>query len=165
MKRPYIPVTVEQSSRAPPKLAFEIIMPIDLTLIFQGWGPLPAVVGIDNQPPRWDRAGLSRNPRFSDGGTADEQLTECDPPHSFAYRITGFTNSLGWMVDRIRGEWTMTPDGNGTLVRWTYSFYPLPGRRFLVRAVLAPLWRRYAEQVLAVAIDIVERDPSLQSVA
>jgi hypothetical protein len=157
MKHSYVPVTVEQFSSVAPKLTFERIMPIDLTLIFKGWGPLPAVVGIDNQPPCWDRAGLSRNPRFSDGGTADEKLSECDPPHSFAYEISGFTNSLGWMVDRIRGEWTMTPDGNGTLVRWTYSFYPLPGRRFLIRTVLAPLWRRYAEQVLAAAIDIVER--------
>ena len=36
-----------------------------------------------------------------------------------------------------------TPDGSGTVIRWTYEFKPLPGRRFVLRGVIAPLWRRY----------------------
>jgi len=158
MARPrYFPVTVELPCAVPPAHAFAAIAPIDLRAIFTGWGPLPAVVGVDNQPPRWDRPGLARNPRFSDGGTVKERLTQYDPPHSFAYELTGFTNALGWLVTKVRGEWTMTPDGAGSMVRWSYGFYPLPGRFWLVRWVIAPMWRRYARRALAAAVRVAER--------
>lgn len=154
---PYLPVTVEQPCAVSPEQAFAIIAPIDLTAIFRGWGPLPSVVAVDNQPPSWDRPGLSRNPRFGDGGTADERLVEFTAPHSFAYEISGFTNAMRFLVDRVRGEWTMTPDGTGSIVRWTYAFFPRPGRGWIVRWLLSPLWRRYATQGLAAAVATVER--------
>jgi hypothetical protein len=46
----------------------------------------------------------------------------------------------------VRGEWTFTPDGDGTLIRWTYEFKPLPGRMFLMRRIVAPLWQQYMQQ-------------------
>ncbi|CRK62149.1 hypothetical protein [Alloactinosynnema sp. L-07] len=54
-------------------------------------------------------------------------------------------------MTRVRGEWTFTPDGAGTLVRWTYSFFARPRRGFLIRLVVVPLWRRYATITLAKA--------------
>jgi hypothetical protein len=87
--------------------------------------------------------GASRNPILSDGTTASETLTEYTVGHSFAYEVTGFTNILGRLVEGVRGEWTFTPDGEGTVIRWTYEFKPLRGRYFLIRLLLAPLWRRY----------------------
>jgi hypothetical protein len=77
------------------------------------------------------------------GTTASETLTEYTVGHSFAYEVTEFTNILGRLVEGVRGEWTFTPDGEGTVIRWTYEFKPLRGRYFLVRCGLAPLWRRY----------------------
>jgi len=41
-----------------------------------------------------------------------ESLAEYAAPSSFAYKITGFINAT----------WLLTPDGNGTLIRWTYQF-------------------------------------------
>src|SRR5688572_3252786 len=90
---PYIPVTVELPSRAPADVAFAVIVPIDLSLIFQGWGPFPAVRGANNQSGPWDRPGATRNPDLSDGSTAMEKLTEYTAPHSFAYELTDFTNA------------------------------------------------------------------------
>jgi hypothetical protein len=75
--------------------------------------------------------------------SASETLTEYTVGHSFAYEVTEFTNILGRLVEGVRGEWTFTPDGEGTVIRWTYEFKPLRGRYFLVRCGLAPLWRRY----------------------
>jgi Polyketide cyclase / dehydrase and lipid transport len=65
-------------------------------------------------------------------------LTEYTAGHSFAYELSEFTNVLRRLVHGVRGEWTFTPDGNGTMIRWTYEFKPLRGRYFLVRRALAP---------------------------
>lgn len=84
----------------------------------------------------------------------DRRITEYTPPHSFAYELTGLTGLLGRLVTRVRGEWTFTPDGTGTVVRWTYAFFPRRGRKPLVRWVLAPLWRRYATATLGRAVGV-----------
>jgi len=138
-----VPVTVQTRTTLSPRAAFDIIVPIDLSLVFTGWGPFPGVRGAKNQTGAWDAAGQSRNPDLSDGSTAVERLTEYTAPHSFAYELTGFTDVLRHLVSGVRGEWTFTPDGEGTLIRWTYEFKPLPGRGPLVRQALAPAWRRY----------------------
>jgi len=138
-----VPVTVQTRTTLSPDDAFRIIAPIDLSLIFTGWGPFPGVRGAKNQTGAWDAAGQSRNPDLTDGSPPLELLTEYTTPHSFAYEISKFTNVLRNLVEGARGEWTFTPDGNGTLIRWTYEFKPLRGRGFLLRRIVAPLWRNY----------------------
>lgn len=153
---PYVPVTVEQSAGVDQQTAFDTIAPIDLTVVFKAWGPFPSVDGVTGQTGPWDTPGTCRRPRLGDGSTVVERLTEYTAPHSFAYELREFTGRLRHAVDHIRGEWTMTPDGSGTLVRWTYAFYPRAGRGWLVRMVLAPLWRAYARRMLAATLDYVE---------
>jgi hypothetical protein len=138
-----VAVTVQTRAAASPQHAFTVNVPIDLSLVFKGWGPFPAVRGVKNQTGAWDHVGASRNPVLSDGTTANETLTEYTAGHSFAYEVTGFTNILGKLVEGVRGEWTFTPDGEGTVIRWTYEFKPRLGCYFLVRRGLAPLWRHY----------------------
>lgn len=138
-----VPVTVQTRTSLSPEDAFRIIVPIDLSLVFKGWGPFPGVRGAKNQTGAWDAAGQSRNPDLSDGTTAVERLTEYTGPSSFAYEITNFTNALRHLVEGVRGEWTFAPDGDGTLIRWTYEFKPLRGRIFILKSVIAPLWKRY----------------------
>ncbi|WP_434451950.1 SRPBCC family protein [Lentzea sp. E54] len=152
-----VPVTVQTRTHLSPQDAFRIIVPIDLSLVFTGWGPFPGVRGAQNQTGAWNAAGQSRNPDLSDGSTAFERLTEYTAPHSFAYEITGFTGPMRFLVDGVRGEWTFAPDATGTLVRWTYEFRPLRGRRFLLRRIVAPLWRRYMQRGADVACRVAER--------
>lgn len=125
-----VAVTVQTRAATPPQHAFKVNVPIDLSLVFKGWGPFPAVVGVQNQTGAWDHVGASRNPVLSDQTTANETLTEYTVGHSFAYEVTGFTNILGRLVEGVRGEWTFTPEG--TVIRWTYEFKPRRGRYFLV---------------------------------
>jgi Polyketide cyclase / dehydrase and lipid transport len=148
--RDYYPVTVEAPCAAPPAHVFAVIVPIDLPLIFTGWGPLPGVRGVRDQTGPWDTPGRTRRVELTDGSVTTERLTEHTPPHSFAYELTGV---LAPLVHRVRGEWTFTPDGTGTVVRWTYAFFPRRGRRLLVRLAVLPLWRRYATATLARAVD------------
>jgi hypothetical protein len=136
------PVTAQTRTALPPDRAFQPA--VDLSLVFKGWGPFPAVRGVRNQTGAWDHAGVSRNPILSDGSRATEKLAGYTSRHSFAYEVTGFTNIvLRGLAYRVRGEWTFTPDGSGTVIRWTYESKPLRRRYWLVRQVLAPPWRHY----------------------
>lgn len=154
-----VPVTVQTRAQVAPGRAFDVIVPIDLSLIFTGWGPFPAVRGTKNQTAAWDHVGASRNPDLSDGSTATETLTEYTPGHSFAYELTDFTNVLGRLAYGVRGEWTFTPDHEATVIRWTYEFKPRPARRSLIRLGLAPLWRRYMQAAVEAAARVAEQQP------
>lgn len=146
-----VPVTMQTRTTVTPQQVFAVVVPIDLSLILTGWGPFPGVREIANQTGAWDARGQTRQPLLSDGSTAQEALTEYTPPHSFAYEITGFTNVLRVLVHGVRGEWTFTPDGAGTLIRWCYEFRPRPGMTPLIRRAVAPLWRVYMRRALAAA--------------
>jgi hypothetical protein len=152
-----VPVTVQARTGLAPMVAFDLVVPIDLSLIFKAWGPFPGVRGVRNQTGPWDHVGPSRNPELTDGSTASETLTEYTPGHSFAYELTGFTNVLGRLVHGVRGEWTFTPDGNGTLIRWTYEFKPRAPYAGVVRRGLSPLWRRYMRRAMDRTVVVVER--------
>lgn len=78
-----VPVIVQSRTGVTPAAAFEIIVPIDLSLTFRGWGPFPAVLGAKNQTGSWDHVGASRNPDLSDGqhwGSQGGQFTLDDRP-------------------------------------------------------------------------------------
>jgi hypothetical protein len=152
-----VPVTVQARANLAPARAFEVVAPIDLSLVFKGWGPLPGVRGVEDQTGPWDHAGARRMPDLTDGSTANEAITEYTPGHSFAYELTDFTDILGRLVSGVRGEWTFTPDGHGTLIRWTYEFKPLPRRAAVVRFGLAPLWRRYMQASVHDTVTAAER--------
>jgi hypothetical protein len=49
--------------------------PIDLSLLFTGCGPLPAITHVEEQSGPWDHVGVHRKPQFADGGTAMERMT------------------------------------------------------------------------------------------
>ena len=85
-------------------------------------------------------------------------MTEYFEGAGFAYQLTGFTNVLSRLAAGIRGEWNFNPDGEGTLIRWTYEFKPLPGRRWILAGPFALLWRRYMTAPLARCVQAVETE-------
>lgn len=133
-----VSITVQQRSSVAPSKAFRMIVPIDLTSVFHRVAPFPGVKSVANQTEEWDHVGPTRNPQFDDGSQVDEQLTEYTEGSSFAYQLTGFTNVLSRLAVGVRGEWNFNPDGDGTLLRWTYEFKPLPGRRWILAGPFAP---------------------------
>ncbi|GLP78438.1 hypothetical protein TUM20983_55480 [Mycobacterium antarcticum] len=153
-----VPITVQQRSRLAPADSMSLIAPIELSRVFLPVSPFPGVAGVANQTEAWDHPGPTRNPQFTDGSQANEQMTEYTAGTSFAYQLTGFTNMLSKLAVGVRGEWTFTPDGNGTLIRWSYEFKPLPGRRWIIARPFKPLWRRYMAAALARSVDTSESD-------
>jgi hypothetical protein len=59
----------ETRAAASPQHAFKVNVPIDLSLVFKGWGPFQAARGIQNQTGVLDHVGASRNPVLQAWGT------------------------------------------------------------------------------------------------
>jgi hypothetical protein len=151
-----VTITVQQRTWKTPADTFRVLVPIDLPTVFRPVAPFPGITRVANQTESWDHAGARRNPQFDDGSQADEQLTEYTDGHSFAYQLPNFTNVLSLLAAGIRGEFNVNPDGPGTLIRWTYEFKPLPGRRWILAGPFAPLWRRYMIAALDRCVDVIE---------
>lgn len=155
-----VPVTVFARTFAPPEVAFPIIAPIDLSQVFIADRFFPGIAAVEEQTERWDHAGVSRRPRFTDGSQALERITEYSSPYGFAYELTEFTNILSALAVGVRGEFSFLPDGAGSTLRWTYEFKPRGVRRLIVAGPFRPLWRRYMQRALDRMVAIVEADPT-----
>lgn len=155
---------VESRVSASREQVFELIVPIDLTSIFVGMGPLPAVIGARDQTGQWDAAGQTRTVLLSDGTSASELLTEYRHPEYFAYTVSRFTGPFGWLVDRAEGEWWFSSSGAAlTDIRWSYTFV---SRSLLAAPVLwlitKVLWRSYMKKALGMACDQMTRDAAIK---
>jgi hypothetical protein len=144
-----------------PAAALEAMAAYPLPAMFTKGLIFPAVIGVDGQDGGWNEVGRTRTVRLGDGGSVTETIVEWTPGSSFAYELTRFTDVFARLVVGVRGEWSVAPDGDGSLVRWTWEFAPLPGRRWLMTHVIAHLWRHYAQSILVPAL----RDASRQTVA
>ena len=126
------------------------------TEFYPRFGPLPAVVGVDGQPPTWDVPGYTRTLRLSDGGTVVETITDSVAGEFFGYDLTSFRRLFGRLVSGARAEWSFTPEGSGTRIRWSYAFHPLPGRGPVVRAIVALAWAPYMRRVLPAVVAAID---------
>lgn len=155
--------TVETEIAAPQAAVFDYIVPIDLNLIFTGYGPLPAVIGVQNQTGRWDAAGQTRTVILSDASTAHELLTKYEHPHYFSYTVSEFSGVLRFLTKSANGEWWFktNPSSNTTLIKWSYAF----NTRSLFAAPLLWLitnflWRGYMHKALMLSKSQIERHDS-----
>lgn len=142
--------TVQTTVTANQAAAFEHIVPIDLTSIFTGYGPLPSVTGTQNQVGAWDTAGQTRTVHFSDRSAAQERLTQYEHPGYFSYTVSNFTSLLRFLTTSANGEWWFSVGTSGqTEIKWRYEFH---ARSVFVAPVLwlivNILWRNYMYQAL-----------------
>ena len=151
--------SVQARSVLAPAVAMVTIAELPLPQVFLRSGPFPGVRSVDGQPEAWDTPGLTRTPHFTDGGTVVETLVEVSPGSSFAYELRDFTDVFGRLVAGVRGEWTFTPDGSGSVVRWTWEFKPARRSRPALAAVIVPLYRRYMRRVIDLSVELAERAP------
>lgn len=155
--------TVSARSALPPAQALQIIGPISLPATWTGWGPFPAVLRVEAQTGGWDAVGQSRRPQLADGGEVTETIVEYVAGVGFAYELTGFTDVFDRVVRGVRGEWTFTPDGDGSMVRWTWEFKPRLGLRPIVAGVIVPLYRRYMRQIIRSTVALAERGDGMSA--
>jgi hypothetical protein len=150
--------TVQTTVTANQADAFERIVPIDLTSIFTGYGPLPSVT--DTQVGAWDKAGQTRTVHFSDRSSAQERLTKYEHPGYFSYTVSNFTSLLRFLTTSAHGEWWFSVGALGqTHIKWRYEFN---ARSILAIPVLWViiniLWRNYMHQALQLSKGQIEND-------
>lgn len=151
-----VPVTVWRRVDAEVSEAFDQVVPVDLASVFTGYGPLPAVVGCDGAAGTWGEAvGQSRTVILADGGRLEETIVEVARPGLFRYEVVPTHGALRLVVRRIEGRFVFSrSEAGGTVIRWTYVFRPRRGAHSAVRA-LAPVWRRYADEVMGRLAEVV----------
>jgi Polyketide cyclase / dehydrase and lipid transport len=146
-------VTTTVSSRigVPRDALFARFIPIELPRILHRHGPVPAVIATSGQTGPWDRPGSRRTVLLGDGSTAREEVTLCEAPARFGYRVAEFSGPVRHVASEARGRWWFAEAGpDATDVRWQYTFV---ARSALARLALAPVvriaWRRYMAAALA----------------
>ena len=142
---------------AKPDRTFAIMTPSDPSRFYPKFGPIPAIVKVEDQTGPWDAAGQSRKLTLSDGGTVIERLTLVEAPRRFTYHLADFTGFFGNLVAFADAEWDFDAAVEGTRVRWTYTFHAQPQRGWVVRLVVVLFWARYMRRVLPGLIDEVRR--------
>lgn len=140
--------TTEAVVEATPKQAWEISAGLDPARFYPRFGPLPAVTEVREQRTSWDAVGLSRRLLLSDGGHVVETITDADSPTFFAYELSDFQGLFGRLVSGARAEWRFERVAGGTSIRWSYRFDALPGRGWIVAAIVRLFWARYMRSVL-----------------
>lgn len=148
---------VEGFAPAKPDRTFAIMTPSDPTRFYPRFGPIPAIVRVEDQTGAWDAVGQSRKLIFSDGGTVIERLKVVDPPRRFAYQLTDFTGFFSTLVAFADAEWDFDASVEGTRIRWTYTYHAQPQRGWIVRALVAVVFSRYMKKVLPLLTDEVRR--------
>jgi hypothetical protein len=140
------------------EVAFERIAPIDLTTIFAGYGPLPAVTGVEEQTGAWDAAGQTRTVLLSDGSSARESLTNYEHPHYFGYTVSEFTGTLGLLASSATGEWWFIGVGpDRTRIKWRYTFNAKSAFAAPILWIITHvLWRGYMRSALKLSVQQLE---------
>lgn len=150
--------TVTTETAIGQKVAFEHIVPIDLTSIFTGHGPLPAVTGVKEQTGAWNAAGQTRTVLLSDGSSAQELLKKYEHPDHFSYTVSGFTGALGLLATAANGEWWFSRVESGkTRIKWQYTFNARSAFAAPILWVITNvLWRGYMRKALKLSIEQLE---------
>ena len=130
--------------------AFDTVMPMDLSRIFRrGFGPLPAIAGVEGQDGDWSRAGQTRTVLLGDGSRVTERLTAVEPKRRFSYVLTEPTGTMRFLVSHVDGRWefSSTPSG-GSTVTWSWRLHPRSTAAVPALLLLGRLWNGYARQAL-----------------
>ena len=160
-----VEVEVEGNVAAPIETVFDVFVPIDLTTIMTGYGPLPAVTAVEDQVGCWDAAGQTRVIRLADGSSMHEALTRVERPSHFAYQIGELTSPLRYLTSGMRGAWWFSeaPESRSdeplTHVRWRYVYEMRSAlTRPLGALIIGQPWRRYMKRALALATEQAEAE-------
>ena len=113
MTKPFA-VTVSATVPADRAHVFDVIVPIDSSSAFHGYGPLPAVTGTSDESGPWDGLGRTRTVHLSDDSSAPEKITSYVRPTAFGYCVGPFAGAFGRVVSHADGSWIFTETGHGT---------------------------------------------------
>lgn len=149
--------TVEMVAGTSLEWTWDVLTPIDPARFYPRFGVIPATIGVKEQTGPWNVVGQSRMLELGDGGHVIETITDVQQPTFFAYELTDFQKVFKVLVDHARAEWTFTPVEGGTLVSWSYEFFPRARWGWLLNIIVARAWEPYMRSVLPEIVHEAER--------
>jgi hypothetical protein len=141
-----------------PTQAFDRLIAAPLPEIFsRRFAAFPAVREVNDEPEVWGTVGQTRTIVLTDGATLRETLTAVDRPHGYSYLLDDLHGPLKPFVRTIDGAWTVTPEGTGARIGWSWTLHPKAPPARLTMNVMARMWKGYAERGLAEVETILMR--------
>lgn len=135
-----VSTTVSVEVAAPQDWFFYWFLSVDLDKIMPGFGLIPGVVAVEDQTGPMYVPGSSRRLRLTDGTTAMEQATSCEPPREVRYRLYELTNLFRHLVAEAHAAiWFREVQEDRTRVEWQYSFYGRSLVSTLLLGLIIPL--------------------------
>lgn len=133
-----------------PTKAFEGLMAARLPELFsRRYAAFPAVQEVRDEPEDWGTVGQTRTILLADGGSVRETLTSVDRPRSYTYVLDEIHGKLRPFVSTVEGAWSVTPEGTGARVGWSWTVHPQASPARLTVTVIGRMWKGYAERALA----------------
>jgi hypothetical protein len=132
-----------------PTMAFDRLIAARLPEVFsRGYAAFPAIREVTDEPDDWGTVGQSRNILLADGGRVRETLTSVERPDSYAYVLDEIQGRLRPFVRSVDGVWTVTPEGTGARIGWTWTLHANRSPARLTTNVIGRMWKGYADRAL-----------------
>jgi hypothetical protein len=142
-----------------PETAFERLLAARQPEVFSHrYAAFPAIREVTDEPETWGVVGQSRTLVLADGGGLRQTITSVDRPHSYAYVLDEIHGSLRPFVRTVDGVWSVTPEGTGARIGWTWTMHPNAPPARLTMNVIGRMWKGYADRGLAELEAILMRD-------
>jgi hypothetical protein len=133
-----------------PEAAYDRLLATPLPEIFcRRYAAFPAISAVPDQPADWGILGQVRTIELADGGRIRETLTIVERPHRFGYVLDDIQGALRPFVRTVDGEWSVTPEGEGSRIGWTWTLHPKRSPARLTMSVIGRMWKGYADRALA----------------
>ena len=132
-----------------PSRAFDRLIAARLPEVFcRRYAAFPPVREVVDEPDEWGTVGQTRTIMLADGGRVRETLTSVDRPRSFGYLLDDIHGPLRPFVRTIDGLWSVTPEGTGARIGWSWTFVPTASIARLTPVVVGRMWQGYAARAL-----------------
>ena len=133
-----------------PVQAFDRLLAARLPDFFsRRYAAFPPIRDVKDEPPGWGAVGQSRTILLADGGSLRQTLTSVDRPDSYAYLLDEIQGPLRPWVRTVDGMWSVTPEGTGARIGWTWVLHPKASPARLTMSVIGRMWKGYADRALA----------------
>ncbi len=134
-----------------PAQAFDRLIAARLPEVFcRRYAAFPAIRDVADQPADWGSVGQTRTILLADGGSIRQTLTVGRPTGRATTTCSTRSRArFGHSCAPSTARWSVTPEGTGARIGWTWVLHPKASPARLTMSVIGRMWKGYAERALA----------------